>query len=127
MTDVGADKNLGEFEKKPSTTKGKPCVENRTTSKERWKFLSRGIPIQKGKVQETSIQEAWLAEAERAPAAVARTAKVKHSGRAVKPVEAPQFQAMFQVCSADVPTLQPRRCQSCVRLYEPAFPCPFLA
>ncbi len=38
-----------------------------------------------------------------------------------------QYEAVFQVCTDDVPTLQPQRCLRCVRLYEPAFPCRFLA
>lgn len=43
------------------------------------------------------------------------------------PREALQYEPIFQVCTDDVPTLQPQRCLRCVRLYELAFPCRFLA
>ncbi len=43
------------------------------------------------------------------------------------PEQTTNYEAIFQVCNDDVPTLQPQRCLRCVRLYELAFPCRFLA
>lgn len=125
MTLVGADKNNSKFEAKPSTAKSGKGPGGRATTKDRWKSLAKSgqgatelIGRSSGHEKEDQLKAKLLLKS---------SVTSEAEGAQTQAITNMEYQAIFQVCSDDVPTLQPQQCQRCVRLYEPAFPCRFLA
>ena len=129
MSDVGAGKAKVASDLKATGRDGVMKRDNRqclTTEESR-------SPVATGRVRKhrpavtPSIQHSVFTRRPASSDASENPARAGHPTQPMAQSSTAHYEAILLACSDDVPTLQPQRCLQCVRLYEPAFPCRFLA